>query len=56
MATTRINGIRYDLTKLTAYELEALVRHTEKRHEAAHDDLDKLAAEMVRRANVQLPI
>jgi hypothetical protein len=44
-----INGYPINLRELTAHELEALVKMAERRIEAAHDDLEKLNGEIIRR-------
>lgn len=56
MATTRINGIRYNLSSLTQYELDALLDMAAGRIASAQCDIQKLREEQNRRNQRQLEL
>ena len=56
MATTRINGIRMDLTKMTEHELNALLDMAAGRIATAQTDIGKVLQEQNRRQYQQLAL
>ena len=56
MASTRINGIRYNLSTLTEHELNALLDMAAGRIAAANCDIEKLREEQNTRRQRQLEL
>ena len=56
MATTRINGIRYNLSTLTEHELNALLDMAAGRIAAANCDIEKLREEQNKRRQRMLEL